>query len=117
MVAKAGVGSALLALLAHVPCCGPTVLIAFGGLSVGAGWAHQLEPYRGLFLVLSAISLGVGFWGAYRKPHACHSCGTCSSESHAKRRAKIGVMWFVAALVVGITVVGLANEIGHNHLH
>lgn len=115
MIAKAGVGSALLALLAHVPCCGPTALFALGGLSGGAGWAEHLEPYRGLFLAMSAMSLGVGFWGAYKKPHVCHDCGTCTSEAHAKRKAGIGAMWFVAALVVGITIVGFVNEAGHVH--
>lgn len=109
-----GMGSVLLALLAHVPCCGPTVLIALGGVSAGAGWLHSLEAYRWWFMGLSVLSLGYGFWSAYRKPHVCHDCGQCGSEDHAQRRVRIGSMWFVAALVVTLTVVGILNS-GHVH--
>lgn len=112
--AVAAISSGALALLAHVPCCGPTVLFAFGGISVGAGWLSALEPYRYWFIAFSAVSLGVGFWSAYRKPHACHECGTCKSDSHSKRRARIGAMWFVAAVVISLTLVGFLN--GNNHL-
>ncbi|MBX3114315.1 MAG: hypothetical protein KF836_07085 [Fimbriimonadaceae bacterium] len=112
--AVAAISSGTLALLAHVPCCGPTVLFAFGGVSVGAGWLSVLEPIRYWLIGFSAISLGIGFWSAYRKPHACHECGTCQSEIHSKRRVRIGTMWFVAALVVSLTVVGLMN--GNSHL-
>lgn len=107
-------GSVGLALLAHIPCCGPSLLFAFGGLTVGAGWLHALEAYRWLFMGLSAVSLGLGFYGAYKKPHACHDCGTCASEVHSQRRVKIGSMWFVACLVMALTVVGLVNG-GHVH--
>lgn len=109
-----GFGSVILALLAHIPCCGPTLLLAFGGLTVGAGWLHALEPYRWWFMGFSVLSLGFGFWSAYRRPHACHECGTCGSGDHAQRRVRIGSMWFVAALVLSLTVVGLLNS-GHAH--
>lgn len=111
----ATVSSAGLALLAHVPCCGSTVLFAFGGMSVSAGWLHIFEPYRFWLMALSILSLGIGFWGAYRTPHACHECGTCESNKHAQRRLKIGSMWFVASVVIGVSLVGLLNTGAHVH--
>lgn len=114
--AIASVSSAGLALLAHVPCCGSTVLFAFGGMSVTAGWLHALEPYRWWLVAFSLLSLGFGFWGAYKKPYSCHDCGSCDSDVHAKRRVKIGSMWFVTCVVVGITLVGFLNtQSGHVH--
>ncbi len=115
----AAISSSVLALAAHIPCCGPTVLFAAGGVGVGAGWLSALEQYRPAFLALSVVSLGVGFWSAYRKPHACHECGTCDSASHSKRRIRIGSMWFVAAVVASLSIVSVVNgEFGpdeHNH--
>lgn len=103
------------ALLAHVPCCGPTVLLAFGGASAGAGVLHWLEPYRPWLLGFSFLTLGIGFWLAYRKPHACHCSATCDTDAHAKRRVRIGATWVVAALVGAVTVAQLLQPHTHHH--
>ncbi len=111
----AGSGSVFGALLAHLPCCGSSVILALGGTGAGLGWLHALEPYRWFFIAFSTLTLGFGFWQAYRKPHACHSCGDCSSEVHARRRVKIGIMWVVAAISLSLVLVGFVNESTHDH--
>lgn len=89
--------------------------MALGGSGLGAGWLAGLEPYRPYFMGLSVITLGVGFWTAYKKPHSCHSCGECQSDVHAKRRARIGSMWAVAAMSVSLFIVAEINDAQHPH--
>lgn len=108
--AFAGIGSIGGALLAHIPCCGSSALLAFGGAGAGLSWLTVLHPYRWLFVGLSTLLLAIGFWQAYRKPHACHTCGDCASEAHARRRVKIGTMWVMAAVSLSLVVAGSVNE-------
>lgn len=95
--------AAMLALFAHVPCCGPSILLLLGGASSGLTFLHRLEPFRPYLIALSILQLGVGFWLAYRMPHQCHKAD-CNQEAHTKRRVKIGVTWVVASFVLAATV-------------
>ncbi len=98
------------AVLAHIPCCGSTILLALGGATSGATWLVALERFRPLLIAVSAVQIGLGLFFAYRKPHKCHKCGTCESENHARRRVEIGLLWGAALFVTVLTLVGQVFE-------
>jgi copper chaperone CopZ len=105
-------GSVFTALLCNACCWLPPILIAFGG--AGAGVVSFLGPYRPLLLTLAAVQLAIGFYLAYRKPKdpCCAShAGRC--DVSFRRRLNIGVMWGVAALVVGLNVIPFGSHAGH----
>lgn len=91
------VGAIGAAVLASVCCIGPVVL---AGLGIGAVAAAQsFAPYRPLFLALTAVFLGVGFYFAYRKPQPA----TCEGQvCEAPRAARWGrpLLWLATLLVV-----------------
>lgn len=99
-------GGLMAALLASVCCIGPVVFAALGvgvgatGFLAGtAGVLKALLPYRPLFIGLTAVFLGVGFYLAYRKPSAVGaSCGICLPASN--RQASRLLLWIVAGLAV-----------------
>lgn len=113
-------------LLAHIPCCGPTIAAALGAGSAGAGWLHSLEAYRPYILAFAFVQLAVGFYLAYRPVRACHQCASCAADAsgltdtgaaeaqhhEALRRNRIIAMWVVAAVV---TLVTLWPQAGHTH--
>ncbi len=98
-------GTAIAAVLAHLPCCGPTLLLAIGGASTGLGWLHWLEPWRPLFLTFSFVQLAVGFWLVYRpNPHVHSDGGTCEHDhSHIIKWERV-ILWAVAAMVIAIAL-------------
>lgn len=105
------------ALLAHVPCCAPTILLALSGLGIGgagsATWLHGLEPYKNWFLGFALVNLAVGFFLAYRKP----SGPVCEVHAASKKRQRLA-MWGIAAMTV---LVMAAPRLGwipeHTHAH
>lgn len=103
---KAATTAAVTALLAHIPCCLPQILLGVGSAaSSGLTWLHRLDPYRPLLIGLSLCTMAYGFWQAYRPVTAC-ACETHSAHDYAmERRVKIGVMWFVAVLVLFLNLI------------
>ena len=101
-------GSISTTLLAHLPCCGPVLLVALGGASAGAGWLGALEKYRFWFIGASLVQLAIGFTIAYRRPHKCDKCA--DGEKDQVARFEIGLMWTVAALVAILTVTGFVID-------
>jgi mercuric ion transport protein len=94
----AGFGALVSALLASVCCAGPLVLagLGLGGLGLAAG----LATYRPLFIVLTVIFIGTGFYLAYRKRDV-----TCSDVNCQKVSANIGskvFLWIMTAAVVAL---------------
>ena len=75
------VGAIAAAVLASVCCLGPVVLAGLGLGAVAA--AQSFAPYRPLFLALTAVFLGVGFYFAYRKPEPA----TCEGQVCETTRA------------------------------
>ncbi|MCI0349277.1 MAG: cation transporter [Acidobacteriales bacterium] len=97
---KIGVFGALAgAVLASVCCIGPLVL---AGLGVGAVAAAQsFAPYRPLFLAVTVVFLGLGFYFAYRKPKQA----ACEGEvCEAPRVARWGrpLLWIATAIVAAL---------------
>jgi len=104
------------ALLAHIPCCGPTVLLALGGGTAGAGWLEPLHDYRAWLLAASFLQLAVGFWLAYRQPKVvCPVHGTHCDDEKKKRRVRIGTMWVVAGIVISIALWPQPHDHDHGH--
>jgi copper chaperone CopZ len=97
---KVGVIGAIgAAIVASICCIGPVVL---AGLGIGAvAVAQTFAPYRPLFLAITAILLGVGFYFAYRRPKKA----ACEGEvCEAPRVARWGrpLLWVAAAIVVAL---------------
>ena len=93
--------TAVTAVLAHVPCCLPPLLIGLGGAATsGLSWVHSLDPFRPWLIGIGLAQLAWGFWVAYRPASSC-SCASHTRHDHiVERRIKIGVILVMAVLVV-----------------
>lgn len=86
-------------------CILPLVLVSAG---VGGAWMSYLtalSPYQPYFLGAAALSIGAGFWRAYRKPRECAPGSPCASPS-AGRITK-SALWIGAVLAVSAATVNL----------
>lgn len=91
------IGSVLAAVGASMCCIGPVVFAALGAGALGTA-ATRFEPYRQLFLMLTAALLAGSFYVAYRPSgDACAADGTCRPAP--KRTAKL-VLWLATLLVM-----------------
>lgn len=104
--ALVSVGALSTALLASVCCIGPFLLTALG-VGVGAtgflaGTAEALKgllPYRPLFIGLTLLLLGVGFYSAYRNSSSpCGTEGACTVRSAKGASPKL--LWMMATLAL-----------------
>ena len=85
------------AILASVCCIGPVVL---AGLSVGAVAAAQsLASWRPVFLALTTIFLGAGFYFTYRKPRQEACTGEACEVPGLARWSRL-VLWVVTIVVL-----------------
>lgn len=105
------------AFLASVCCIGPLVFAALG-IGVGAtgflagttDFLKALLPYRPVFIALTVLLLGIGFYAAYRKaPALCAAEASCSSvEASGANRKLLWIMTgFAIALVLAPYWLGL----------
>jgi len=97
---KVGVIGAIGAAIAASICCiGPVVL---AGLGIGAVAAAQsFAPYRPLFLAITTVLLGLGFYFAYRRPKQA----ACEGEvCETPRVARWGrpLLWIATAIVIAL---------------
>jgi hypothetical protein len=101
-----------LTLVAHIPCCLPTLLLAIGGAASSAlasrlAWVHAFDAYRPFFFGLSLITLGIAFWAAYRPVDHC-ACEEHNAHDHkVERRIKIGTVWGILCLVILINLAAI----------
>lgn len=93
------VGAIGAAVLASVCCIGPVVL---AGLGIGAVAAAQsFAPYRPLFLAITVVFLGLGFYFAYRTPKQA----ACEGEvCETPRIARWGrpLLWIATVVVAAL---------------
>lgn len=96
-------GSVFGAILAASCCILPLVLLSLG---IGGAWMSHLtalEPYQPVFLVVTLLMLGAGFYSIYRKPkrtchaNACRTGGYCGTPL-AERVIKIA-LWSATVIV------------------
>jgi mercuric ion transport protein len=98
---KVGVIGAIgAAIVASICCIGPVVL---AGLGIGAVAAAQsFAPYRPLFLALTTVLLGMGFYFAYRKPKQAAACNGEVCETPRVARWGRPLLWIATAIVVAL---------------
>jgi copper chaperone len=73
------------------------------GLGIGAVAAAQsFAPYRPLFLALTTVLLGMGFYFAYRKPKQAAACNGEVCETPRVARWGRPLLWIATAIVVAL---------------
>jgi mercuric ion transport protein len=95
-------GGLVAGLLASSCCLLPLLLLSAG---ISGAWIAQLTalaPYQPLFFGVAVISLGFGFWRAYRRQD-CAAGTAC--ERPGVRRATAVLLWLgVAAVLAAVSV-------------
>jgi len=90
---------AVVGALAASACCLLPALLALLGVS-GLGLAAALEPYRPLFLLLTAGLLGAGFYLVYRRSPA--PADPCDCPPPRARRSARATLWIASVVAVGV---------------
>ncbi len=90
---------AVLAGLAASACCILPAII--GVTSAGAlGLGTKLDPYRPMFMTMSLVMLGGGFYLSYR-PHQNTECEeSCCSTNANKTRVNRAILWISLVLAI-----------------
>ena len=92
-------GSVLGAILASSCCIVPLVLITLGVSGTWIGSLTALEPYKPIFVGLTMILLGFGFWHVYRRPKAaCEDGSYCATDTSS--RVTKSALWIATVLVL-----------------
>jgi hypothetical protein len=108
----------LVALLAHVPCCGPVVLAAVGGTSVSAGWLSWLEPARPFLVALACVQvLALFAWARWGRQPDC-----CEKHLTSARRRRYRIAWLTLVFVLVVNAAGFwvdraVHNVGSEHHH
>lgn len=97
-IKAAGIGALISAAFASVCCLGPIVIAALGlgGLGLAAG----IAKYRPLFLILTALILGAGFYLTYRRREIACEDGTCELRSGSRTMKTI--LWVITIIAVAL---------------
>jgi mercuric ion transport protein len=92
------------AFAASACCIGPLVFAVLG--IGGAGLLIKFEPYRPLFMTVTFLLLGAGFYLEYRKPKvkATADGDACGCEMPKANKAGRWMLW-IATVVVGLFLV------------
>ncbi len=94
------IGAAIAAIAASACCVVPAVLALVGISGVGAA---VLTPYRPLFLGVTAVLLGLGFYLSYRAPRAAAAdaadSDSCGCPAPRTRRSGRSMLWLGAIAV------------------
>jgi mercuric ion transport protein len=95
---------AIVAAVAASACCLVPAIFAIVGIS-GVGFAVALEPYRPVFLGLTAIALGIGFYVTYRtRPVTAGIACDCERPRPRVAGAARAILWSstVAAVLLAV---------------
>jgi hypothetical protein len=103
--AGAGVGAAVVTLVAGACCVSPVLAPLIVGVlgASGAVWAASLKPYSAWILIAAGLALAGGFWTVYRPRPACDVNGVRPSRVMprvAKVSLWIGAVCWTAALML-----------------
>lgn len=101
------VGGLVAAFFASICCIGPVVFAALGvgigatGFLAGtAGFLKALLPYRPVFIGLTMLLLGIGFYLAYRKPESARCApGEVCTQGNLKGGSRVW-LWIMASLAL-----------------
>ena len=90
----------LLGALAASSCC--ILPLALFSLGVGGAWIGRLSalaPYQPIFIAITIMLLGYGYWLVYRKPKAACAEGVACARPLPNRIVKLG-LWIATGLVL-----------------
>jgi mercuric ion transport protein len=96
------IGGVLAGIGASACCVGPLLLLSLG---IGGAWiAHltALEPYRPVFIVLTALFLGWTFWKLYLVPQSCAVGDDCIADR--TRNVQRILFWVLLPIVLLLVV-------------
>lgn len=93
----AAIGGAIGAIAASTCCILPLALFSLGVTGAWIGKLTALAPYQPVILLLTAGSLGYGYWSVYGRRDNC-SAKACS-RSLSSRYVK-SALWGATALVI-----------------
>lgn len=98
--------AALGAVVASSCCIGPLLLVILGVSGAWIGNLVALEPYKPIFLVVTALLLGAGFRQVYFKPRA-----VCAEGSYCARPGSAAitksVLWIATVLAAAAATVNV----------
>jgi mercuric ion transport protein len=97
------IAGAAAAIGASLCCVAPLVLLALG---IGGTWIASLtalEPYRPIFVGLTALFLGLAFRRLYIVPRVCVPGASCANPRTVKRQRLI--FWITAMPLLGLLAV------------
>ncbi|MCC6906683.1 MAG: cation transporter [Phycisphaerales bacterium] len=95
-------GSVVTAALSSACCWVPLFLLAFGASSAGA--SALFERWRGVFIAVAIVMLGLGFYSAYFRRTSCAK-GCCATRSSRGRRLQRATLWVSAVIVAAFIFV------------
>jgi mercuric ion transport protein len=99
---KSGIGAVFAAVAASACCLGPVVFTAIGSGALAAA-STKLAVVRPVFLALTTLLLGFGFYRTYRTSDATAACrdGACTPGTNRKARVILWMVVFVVVLLAG----------------
>ena len=92
-------GGLLGALAASSCCILPLALFSLGVSGVWIGRLSALAPYQPIFITITIVFLGYGYWLVYRKPKAACAEGAACARPLPNRVVKLG-LWIATSLVL-----------------
>ena len=93
-------GGVLAGIGASACCLGPLLLL---GMGIGGAWIGHLtalEPYRPVFIVLTAVFLALAFRKLYLVPQSCAVDDKCIADR--TRHAQRILFWILAPITLGL---------------
>src|SRR5215469_10930536 len=94
------VGGVLAGIGASACCIGPLLLLSVGIGGVWIGHLTALEPFRPLFIVLTAVLLGLAFWRLYLVPQSCVTSDDCAADR--TRNVQRILFWILTPITLGL---------------
>jgi mercuric ion transport protein len=100
----AAIGGVIGAVLASSCCIGPLLLITLGASGAWIGSLTALKAYQPIFVAVTLVFLGFGFWQVYGKSkQPCEDGSTCATPRSS--RIVKGALWIATVLVaIALTV-------------
>ena len=94
------IGGIFAGLAASACCLGPFVLLTLGVSGSWIGNFSAMEPFRPLFIGVTAILLGLAFRKLYLVPQSCEANAACASPDYLRKQRL--VFWIVTVLVIAV---------------
>ncbi|MEZ5936322.1 MAG: mercuric transporter MerT family protein [Alphaproteobacteria bacterium] len=92
-------GGLLGAVAASSCCILPLVLFSLGVGGVWIGRLSALAPFQPIFIAITIVLLGYGYWLVYRKPKVACAEGAACARPLPNRIVKLG-LWIATGLVL-----------------